>query len=75
MGWGGPGLLLSGVLFALASEIKKIRKSENRKMEPQKSFGGEKTNKHKQLRGIVPEMGGGQIVYVFPLFLRKKGNT
>ena len=39
------------------------------------SFGGEKTNKHKQLRGIVPEMGGGQIVYVFPLFLRKKGNT
>ena len=34
--------------------------------------GGEKTNKHKQLRGIVPEMGGGQIVYVFPLFLWKK---
>ena len=28
--------------------------------------GGKKTNKHKQLRGIVPEMGGGQIVYVFP---------
>ena len=25
-------------------------------------LGGEKTNKHKQLRGIVPEMGGGQIV-------------
>ena len=37
--------------------------------------GGEKTNKHKQLRGIVPEMGGGQIVYVFPFFLGKKGNT
>ena len=32
-------------------------------------------NKHKQLRGIVPEMGEGQIVYVFPLFLGKKGNT
>ena len=28
--------------------------------------GEKKTNKHKQLRGIVPEMGGGQIVYVFP---------
>ena len=34
--------------------------------------GEKKTNKHKQLRGIVPEMGGGQIVYVFPLFLGKK---
>ena len=39
------------------------------------NFGGEKTNKHKQLRGIVPEMGGGQMVYVFPFFLGKKGNT
>ena len=37
-----------------------------------KTIRGRKTNKHKQLRGIVPEMGGGQIVYVFPLFL---GNT
>ena len=37
--------------------------------------GEKKTNKHKQLCGIVPEMGGGQIVYVFPLFLGKKGNT
>ena len=37
--------------------------------------GEKKTNKHKQLRGIVPGMGGGQIVYVFPLFLGKKGNT
>ena len=27
----------------------------------------------KQLRGIVPEMGGGQIVYVFPFFLGEKG--
>ena len=34
--------------------------------------GGKKNNKHKQLRGIVPEMGGGQIVYVFPFFLGKK---
>ena len=34
--------------------------------------GEKKTNKHKQLRGIVPEMGGGQIVYVFPFFLGKK---
>ena len=34
-----------------------------------------KTNKHKQIHGIVPEMGGGQIVYVFPFFLGKKGNT
>ena len=40
------------------------------------NFSGEKkTNKHKQIRGIVPEMGGAQIVYVFPLFLGKKGNT
>ena len=38
-------------------------------------FGEEKTNKHKQIRGIVPEMSGGQIVYVFPFFPRKKGNT
>ena len=42
---------------------------------PSRTSGEKKTNKHKQLRGIVPEMGGGQIVYVFPLFLRKKGNT
>ena len=34
--------------------------------------GEKKTNKHKQLRGIVPEMGGGRIVYVFPLFSGKK---
>ena len=34
-----------------------------------------KPNTHKQLRGIVPEVGGGQIVYVFPFFPRKKGNT
>ena len=33
---GGPGLLLSGLFFAPASEIEKIRKSENQKMEPQK---------------------------------------
>ena len=38
-------------------------------------IGPEKTNKHKQVRRIVPEMGGGQIVYVFPFFLGKKGNT
>ena len=31
-----------------------------------------KTNKHKQLRGIIPEMVGGQSVYVFPVFLGKK---
>ena len=35
-------------------------------------FGGEKTNKHKQFRGIVQEMGVGQIVYVFPFFLGKR---
>ena len=40
---------------------------------PEQKSGEKKTNKHKQLRGIVPEMGGGQIVYVFPLFLTKKG--
>ena len=35
--------------------------------------GGQKnTNKHKQLRGIVPEMGGGQIVYVFPFSWGKR---
>ena len=34
--------------------------------------GGEKTNKHKQLRGIVPEMGGGQIVYVLPFLMGKR---
>ena len=39
-----------------------------------KISGGKKTNKHKQLRGIVPEMGGGQIVYVFPFFPWKKGS-
>ena len=38
-------------------------------------WGRKKTNKHKHLRGIVPEMGGGQIVYVFPIFLGKKENT
>ena len=35
--------------------------------------GRKKINKHKQLRGIVPEMGGGQIVYVFPFFPMEKG--
>ena len=35
---GGPGRLLSGLLFAPASEVKKIRKSENQNMEPQKWF-------------------------------------
>ena len=35
--------------------------------------GRKKTNKHKQLRGIVPEMGGGQSVYVFPPFPGEKG--
>ena len=35
--------------------------------------GEKKANKHKQLRGIVPEMGGGQIVYVFPPFPEEKG--
>ena len=33
---GGPGLLLSGLFFAPTSESKNIRKSENKKMEPQK---------------------------------------
>ena len=41
-------------------------------MEVLRSSGQKKTNKHKQLRGIVPEMGGGQIVYVFPFFLGKR---
>ena len=40
-----------------------------------KSGEKKKTNKHKQLRRTVPEMGGGQIVHVFPFSLRKKGNT
>ena len=38
-------------------------------------IGGQKTNEHKQLRRIVPEMGVGQIVYVFPFFVEEKGNT
>ena len=37
--------------------------------------GAKKTNKHKQLLGIVPEMDGGQIVYVFLFFLGKKRET
>ena len=40
--------------------------------QPYHCWGPKKTNKHKQLRGIVPEMGGGQIVYVFPFFLGKR---
>ena len=38
----------------------------------QPNFRGKKNNKHKQLRGIVLEMGGGQIVYVFPFSWGKK---
>ena len=35
-------------------------------------FGGQqKTNKHKQFRRIVLDMGGGQVVYLFPFFLGK----
>ena len=34
----------------------------------EKKTNKQKTNKHKQFRRIVPEMGGGQIVYVFPFF-------
>ena len=37
--------------------------------------GRQKNNKHEQLLGIVPEMGGGKIVYVFPLFLGKTGRN
>ena len=49
---------------------------QNRNDPQGKKFGGaKKTNKHKQLRGIVPEMGGGQIVYVFPFFLVAKRET
>ena len=51
------------------------RKLPGRSRDFPEARGGKKTNRHKQLRGIVPEMGGGQIVYVFPLFLGKKGNT
>ena len=40
-----------------------------------KRFRGEKTNKHKQLFGIVPGMGGGQICLCVAFFLGKKGNT
>ena len=50
-------------------------KGANHCRNPLLKSGEKKTNKHKQLRGIVPEMGGGQIVCVFPLFLGKKGNT
>ena len=39
---------------------------------PQRISGEKKTNKHKQLRGIVPEMGGGQIVHVFPFSWGKR---
>ena len=42
--------------------------SKSRSCHPKHNSGGKKSNKHKQLRGIVPEMGGGQIVYVFPFF-------
>ena len=46
---------------------------ENKRKRKIGKFGGQqKTNKHKQLRGIVAEMGGGQIVYVFPFFLGKR---
>ena len=51
------------------------RNAVDLKLETNLFRGRKKTNKHKQLRGIVPEMGGGQIVYVFPFFLGKKGNT
>ena len=37
--------------------------------------GDEKTNKHKQLLGIVPRKGGGQICLCVAFFLGKKGNT
>ena len=39
---------------------------------PNPESGEKKNNKHKQLRGIVPEMGGGQIVYVFPFSWGKR---
>ena len=45
------------------------------KPEPGPGGGEKKTNKHKQFRGIVPEMGGGQIVYVFPFFSWGKRET
>ena len=37
--------------------------------------GEKKTNKHKQLLGIVPGMGGGQICLCVAFFGEKKGNT
>ena len=42
------------------------------KIERQSLRGAQKTNKHKQFRGIVPGMGGGRIVYVFPFSWEKR---
>ena len=46
-------------------------------LENPKFQGRKKNNKHKQLLGIVPEMGGGggQICLCVAFFLGKKGNT
>ena len=38
-------------------------------------LGGQRTHKHKQLLGIVPGMGGGQIGLCVALFWGEKGNT
>ena len=46
-----------------------------KKSEVLKRGAEKKTNKHKQLLGIVPGMGGGQICLCVAFFLDKKGNT
>ena len=47
----------------------------NHRLETTVYSGEEKTNRHKQLFGIVPGMGEGQICFCVALLLAEKGNT
>ena len=58
------------VIHQVAPKLQRIRTTSESSTSREK-----KTNKHKQLRGIVPEMGGGQIAYVFPFFPTHKQNS
>ena len=55
-----------------AARLKANKRFAQKSLRNFKQSGDKKTNKHKQLCGIVPEMRGGQLVYVFSFFLGKR---
>ena len=62
------------MLSRLVSRLSFLLQSPRNRRVSEGFIGEEKTNKHKQLFGIVPGMGGGQNCLCVPFLLGKKGN-